>query len=82
MVRKIKITLKVSFSHIFFLFILRFWFIILAILSACAIIYTAVILMMPTSREAVIKRRFRQGTKKEVQGLVRRIQVRQVICFI
>lgn len=31
--------------------------------------------MMPTSREAVIKRRFRHGTKKEVESLIRRIQV-------
>ncbi|XP_063703617.1 innexin inx3 [Culicoides brevitarsis] len=54
---------------------LWFWFIILATLSALAIIYSAVILMMPTSREAVIKRRFRHGTKKEVESLIRRIQI-------
>jgi hypothetical protein len=54
---------------------LWFWFIILLILSALAILYSAVILMMPTSREAVIKRRFRHGTKKEVENLVRRIQI-------
>lgn len=56
--------------------IFRFWLIILAVLSACALIYSAVILMMPTSRETVIKRRFRTGKKKEVQGLLRRLQVR------
>uniref|UniRef100_A0A336M2F4 Innexin n=1 Tax=Culicoides sonorensis TaxID=179676 RepID=A0A336M2F4_CULSO len=54
---------------------LWFWFVILAVLSALAIIYSAVILMMPTSREAVIKRRFRHGTKKEVESLIRRIQI-------
>jgi len=54
---------------------LWFWLFLLAFLSACAIVYSAVILMMPTSREAVIKRRFRHGTKKEVQSLIRRLQI-------
>jgi innexin len=54
---------------------LWFWFIILAMLSGMAIIYSAVIIMMPTTREAVIKRRFRHGTPKEIERLIRRIQV-------
>lgn len=40
-----------------------------------AIIYSAVIIMMPSSREAVLKRRLREGTPSEIQRLVRRIQV-------
>ena len=31
--------------------------------------------MMPTSREAVLRRRLREGTPSEIQRLVRRIQV-------
>lgn len=54
----------------------------MATLSALAIIYSAVILMMPTSREAVIKRRFRHGTKKEVESLIRRIQVIFLLFYV
>lgn len=54
---------------------LWFWFIILAVLSVCAIIYSAVVVMMPTTRERIIKRRFRSGTPKEVEMLIRKIQV-------
>lgn len=54
---------------------LWFWFIILAALSACAIIYSAVVVMMPTTRETIIKRRFRTGTPKEIESLIRKIQV-------
>lgn len=54
---------------------LWFWFIILALLSACAIIYSALVVMLPTTREAIIKRRFRNGTTNEVEGLISNIQV-------
>lgn len=54
---------------------LWFWFIILAVLSACAIIYSALVVMLPTTREAIIKRRFRNGTTNEVEGLISNIQV-------
>lgn len=54
---------------------LWFWFIILAFLSGLAIIYSALIVMMPTTREAVIKRRCRDTTPKQVEELIRHIQV-------
>ena len=57
---------------------LWFWFIILAVLSACAILYSALVVMLPTTREAIIKRRFRNGTTNEVEGLISNIQV--MIC--
>lgn len=56
---------------------LWFWFLILAVLSICAIVYSALIVMMPTTREAVIKRRFRGGSANEVEGLIQNIQVRK-----
>lgn len=40
-----------------------------------AIIYSAVIVMMPSSREAILKRRFRNGTKNEVEDLISKIQI-------
>lgn len=55
---------------------LWFWFLILALLSACAIIYSALVVMLPTTREAIIKRRFRNGTTNEVEGLISNIQVK------
>lgn len=58
---------------------LWFWFIILAILSACAILYSALVVMLPTTREAIIKRRFRNGTTNEVEGLISNIQVIKLI---
>ncbi|XP_055588292.1 innexin inx3 isoform X1 [Uranotaenia lowii] len=54
---------------------LWFWFIILSILSGLAILYSAAIVMMPTTREAVLKRRFRTATSSQIQALVRRIQI-------
>jgi len=54
---------------------LWFWFILLAFLSGCAIIYSSVVVMMPTTRESIIKRKFRTGTPKEIEMLIRNIQV-------
>lgn len=54
---------------------LWFWFIILSVLSGLAIIYSAVIVMMPTTREKIMKRRLREETSSEISGFIRRIQV-------
>ncbi|XP_058454331.1 innexin inx3 [Malaya genurostris] len=54
---------------------LWFWFIILAILSGLAILYSAAIVMMPTTREAVLKRRFRNATADQIETFIRRIQI-------
>lgn len=53
----------------------RFWFIILSVLSGLAILYSAAIVMMPTTREAVLKRRFRSATALQIENLIRRIQI-------
>lgn len=54
---------------------LWFWFIVLAVMSVCAVIYSALVVMLPSTRETIIKRRFRQGTQKEIEMLIRKIQV-------
>lgn len=54
---------------------LWFWFIVLSILSGLAILYSAAIVMMPTTREAAIKRRFRSATANQIEKLIHRIQI-------
>lgn len=54
---------------------LWFWFILLSILSGLAILYSAAIVMMPTTREAALKRRFRTAPPNQIENLVRRIQI-------
>lgn len=54
---------------------LWFWFILLSILSGLAILYSAAIVMMPTTREAALKRRFRSATANQIENLVSRIQI-------
>lgn len=60
---------------------LWFWLIILAVLSGCAIIYSALVVMLPTTRETIIKRRFRNANKSDVTYLINHIQVRLQIIF-
>uniref|UniRef100_A0A7G3AHP4 Innexin n=1 Tax=Lutzomyia longipalpis TaxID=7200 RepID=A0A7G3AHP4_LUTLO len=54
---------------------LWFWFIILSVLSGLAIIYSAVIVMMPTTREFILKRRLRYNTSPEIDSMIRKIEV-------
>lgn len=54
---------------------LWFWMFILAVLSGFAIIYSALVVMLPTTRETIIKRRFRNATKSDVGYLINNIQV-------
>ncbi|XP_055525310.1 innexin inx3 [Wyeomyia smithii] len=54
---------------------LWFWFIILTVLSGLAILYSAAILMMPTTREVVLKSRFRTAQSGQIENFIRRIQI-------
>ncbi|XP_011633530.1 innexin inx3 [Pogonomyrmex barbatus] len=54
---------------------LWFWFIILAIFSGLAVLYSAAIVLMPSTRETILKRRFKFGTPAMVNTLIRKTQV-------
>lgn len=54
---------------------LWFWFIILAVLSSLALMYSLVIVVLPSIRETILKRRFRFGTPTGVSSLVEKTQV-------
>ncbi|CAG9138453.1 Innexin inx3 [Plutella xylostella] len=54
---------------------LWFWFIILSVVSGLALVYSAAVVLMPSTRETILKRRFRFGTPNGVEALVRKTQV-------
>lgn len=54
---------------------LWFWFIILALLSGIAIIYSIMVVLLPSTRETILRRRFRIGTASEVNTIIRKTQV-------
>lgn len=54
---------------------LWFWMILLAVASGCAVLYSVIVMMMPTTRETIIKRRFRTGTRSEIEALISNIRV-------
>ncbi|ENN74942.1 innexin inx3 [Dendroctonus ponderosae] len=54
---------------------LWFWFIIIAVLSAVAVAYSAAVILLPNVRETILKRRFRLGTPKAVDTIVKKTQV-------
>ncbi|XP_030749888.1 innexin inx3 [Sitophilus oryzae] len=54
---------------------LWFWFIILAILSGLAIVYSAAVILLPSTRETILKRRFRFGAPNAVDTIIRKTQV-------
>lgn len=54
---------------------LWFWFIILSVVSGLALLYSAAVIMLPRTRETILTRRFRFGTPKGVEALVRKTQV-------
>ncbi|XP_044726738.1 innexin inx3 [Chrysoperla carnea] len=54
---------------------LWFWFIILAVLSGLALIYSAAVILMPSTREAVLKRKYRFSTPDALTTLIRKTQV-------
>lgn len=56
-------------------YLYRFWFIILSVISGVALIYSLMVIMMPTTRESIIKRSYRSGQSKEISSLIRRLDV-------
>jgi len=54
---------------------LWFWFIILAVLSGMALVYSAAVVLLPSTREAILKRRFRFGSADAVETIIRKTQV-------
>ncbi|XP_045764997.1 innexin inx3 [Maniola jurtina] len=54
---------------------LWFWFIILSIVSGLALVYSAAVILLPSTRETILKRRFRFGSPNGVEALVRKTQV-------
>lgn len=54
---------------------LWFWFIILSVVTGLALLYSAAVILLPNTRETILKRRFRFGTPAGVESLVRKTQV-------
>lgn len=54
---------------------LWFWFIILAVISCLALVYSAAVILMPTTREAILKRKYRFSTPDNLSALIRKTQV-------
>ncbi|XP_017786663.1 PREDICTED: innexin inx3 [Nicrophorus vespilloides] len=54
---------------------LWFWFIILAVISGLALVYSLAVVMLPSTRETIMKRRFRFGTPNGVDAIIRKTQV-------
>lgn len=55
---------------------LWFWFIFLSVFSGLALLYSTVIVVLPSIRETILKRRFRFGTPAGVSTVVDKTQVR------
>ncbi|XP_072762647.1 innexin inx3 [Anoplolepis gracilipes] len=55
--------------------LLWFWFIILAVMSGLAMLYSMAIVLMPSTRETILKRRFKFGSSATVSALIRKTQV-------
>lgn len=54
---------------------LWFWFILLAVLSGLAMVYSAAVILLPRTRETILKRRFRFGAPNAVDTIIRKTQV-------
>lgn len=54
---------------------LWFWFIILAVFSGLAVLYSMAIVLMPSTRETILKKRFKFGTPTLISTLIRKTQV-------
>ncbi|XP_011705788.1 PREDICTED: innexin inx3-like, partial [Wasmannia auropunctata] len=60
---------------------LWFWFIILAVFSGLAVLYSMAIVLMPSTRETILKKRFKFGTSATVSTLIRKTQVGFLLLF-
>lgn len=54
---------------------LWFWFIILAVLSGIALLYSMAVVLLPSTRETILRKRFKFGTSTGVSALIRKTQV-------
>ncbi|XP_039299632.1 innexin inx3-like [Nilaparvata lugens] len=61
---------------------LWFWFIILAVLSGIALMYSIAVVLLPSIRETILIRRFRFGPPAGVSALIRKTQVNYFSLFI
>lgn len=52
-----------------------FRLIILSVVSGLALVYSAAVVMLPSTRQTILKRRFRFGTPAGVDALVQKTQV-------
>lgn len=58
---------------------LWFWFIILAVLSGIALLYGMAVVLLPSTRETILRKRFKFGSSASVTALIREIQVNRRI---
>ncbi|XP_053971103.1 innexin inx3 [Hylaeus volcanicus] len=54
---------------------LWFWFILLAALSGVALLYSMAVVLLPSTRETILRKRFKFGTAAGVSALIRETQV-------
>lgn len=57
---------------------LWFWFILLSVLSGLALLYSTAIVLMPSTRETILKRRFKFGSSSTLSSLIRKTQVNKL----
>lgn len=54
---------------------LWFWFIVLAVMSGFALLYSMAVVLLPSTRETILTKRFKFGTPSGVNSLIRKTQV-------
>ncbi|KAK0176107.1 hypothetical protein PV328_000275 [Microctonus aethiopoides] len=54
---------------------LWFWFILLAVLSGLALLYSMAVVLLPSTRETILKKRFKFSTPSAANALIRETQV-------
>jgi len=61
---------------------LWFWLIVLAIFSGLAVLYSMAVVLMPSTRETIIRKRFKFGTPAAVSALIRKTQVKNFTSIV